>query len=193
MKLRNLLPYAAGLAGLLAIQPVFAGAVTVLGDGLAHSCYKAAEFPSAPADGIRVCTLALDHEALTQTDRASTLVNRGILQAQAGKITAAITDYDASLQLKPKLAEAYIDRGAARLAMKHYRAALTDFNKGLDLGPRSPHIAYYDRAIAREATGNIRGAYYDYKMAVKLMPKFELARQQLSRFKVVRRHGNGGI
>jgi tetratricopeptide (TPR) repeat protein len=193
MKLRSLFPCVTVLAGLLAAQPAFAGAVTVLGEGLAHNCYKAAEFPQLNQDGIEQCTTALDHQALSPHDRASTYVNRGILLASAGRIAAALADYNSGLRLEPKLAEAYIDRGAALLTQKHYRAAITDFNEGLELGPRSPHIAYYDRAIARERIGDIRGAYHDYKKAVELVPNFGLARQQLSRFKIVHHHSEDDL
>lgn len=174
-------------AALLAAAPASAATVTVIGGGPAEACFHAAEAPHTHLDKISVCTEALREEALSRDNRAATLVNRGILYVHTGKLNAGIADYDASLKLRPNLAEAYVDRGAALTLQKHYKSALSDFNKGIALGPREPEIAHYNRAYVREILGNILGAYQDYKAAIKLAPGFQLAIKQLKRFKVVRR------
>lgn len=193
MKLRNLIACSIGIASaaMLAALPASA-AVTVLGQGLSQACYKAAEFNGNPETGIATCTTALDQQALAPKDRAATYINRGILRARSGDLTAALVDYDAGLKLNPQLGEGYIDRGAAFIAMKRYKAALADIDKGLSLGTKKPHIAYYDRAIAHEALGDIKAAYQDYKQAVELAPDFQLAIRQLKRFKVVRKPATNG-
>lgn len=191
MTLRRLFAYSAA-AVIVGVLPASA-AVSVLGAGLAQSCYKAAEFNGDPDSGITTCTLALEQQALTPTDRAATYINRGILRARKADPKGALVDYDAGLRLNPDLAEGYVDRGATYIALRRYKDALADIDKGLSLGAKKPHIAYYDRAIADEALGDIRAAYHDYKKAVELAPDFELAKQQLRRFKVVRRPGSDGI
>lgn len=166
-------------------------AVTVLGNGLAHNCFSAAEYGGDPKDGIDTCTQALDEGALTVRDRAATLVNRGILYARVDEPQSAITDYDRGIALEPTLGEAYVDRGAALIILKQYDEALQDIDKGIALGANRLQIAYYDRGIVDEALGNVRGAYEDYKKATEIEPDFQLAVSQLSRFKVVRRHVDG--
>lgn len=186
MNLRGLIPTAAGLLGLLAIQPASAAISVIMDTGSAHNCFIAAEFPDRALDGIRICTKALNQQPLTAADRAATYVNRGNLRIHAGDVAGAIADYNKGMRLRPTLAEAHIDRGVALLIQKHDHAALADFNKGLALGPSSLHVAFFDRALAREALGDLRGAYRDYKAAVKLAPKYQPALKQLARFKVVR-------
>ncbi len=160
-------------------------AITVMGSGLAQGCYKAAEFGGDTRDGINTCTLALNQEPLSVHDRASTYVNRGILRAPSNP-RGALADYNEGIALAPHLAEAYVDRGAALLSLKRYRAALVAIDKGLALHVNRPQIAYYDRAVAHESLGDIRSAYFDYQHAVALSPNFTLAKQQLTRFKVIR-------
>lgn len=160
-------------------------AITVMGRGLAQSCYQAAEFGGDARDGISACTLALSQEPLSVHDRASTYVNRGILRAKSDP-EAALADYAEGIALDPSLAEAYVDRGAALLSLKRYQEALVAIDKGLALHVNRPQIAYYDRAVAHEGLGDIRGAYFDYRHAVELSPDFALAKQQLTRFKVIR-------
>lgn len=191
MKSRNLL--ACSVLGLALGALPASAAVSVLGAGLAQSCYKSAEFNGDPDSGIATCTMALEQQALTPVDRAATYINRGILRARKATPEAALTDYDTGLRMNPDLAEGYVDRGATYIALHRYKEALADIDRGLKLGAKKPHIAYYDRAIANEALGDIRGAYHDYKKAVELAPDFDLAKQQLRRFKVVRRPGTDGI
>jgi|SRR5579871_2316426 len=168
--------------------PVAHAAVTVLGNGVAHSCYESAEFGGNPTDGIVTCTFALEQTTLSVRDRAATLVNRGILRSRKDDMEGAIADYSNGLAIDAALAEGYVDRGAAMIALRRYDEAVTEIDKGISLGANKPWIAYYDRGIADEALGNIRAAYEDYKKATEIQPDFNLARDELSRFRVVR-HG----
>ena len=163
------------------------GAVTVLGNGLGASCYQAAEFGIDPKTSIRTCTLAIEQEPLSLSDRAATYVNRGILRSQVGDQDGALSDYNQGIGLDANHGEGYIDRGATYIVLQRYDDALNDLNKGIAMGAHKPHIAYYDRAIVDEAMGNVRAAYQDYKKAVELQPDFALASEQLTRFKVVRK------
>ena len=160
-------------------------AVTVLGNGIARSCYEIAEFGGNAHDGIAECTIALDEAALPVTDRAATFVNRGILKSRNDDPNGALDDYNRGLDLDPNLGEAYVDRGAVMILFQRYDDALKDINKGIGMGAKKPEIAYYDRAIVDEALGDVRGAYEDYKKAVEIAPDFALASDQLARFKVV--------
>jgi tetratricopeptide (TPR) repeat protein len=176
---------------ILLTAPQANAAVSVLGNTVASGCYQAAEFGINPKDGIETCSYAIQNEALSIRDRAATYINRGILRSRATDPTGALADYNAGLALDGTLAEGYVDRGATYIVLQKYDTALQDINKGIDLGAHKPQIAYYDRAIVNEALGNIRGAYEDYKKAVEIAPDFGLATEQLTRFKVIRRHSDG--
>ncbi len=165
--------------------PQAQAAVTVLGNGIAQSCYEAAEFGGNPHDGIAECTLALDEGAMPVNDRAATFINRGILKSRSDDPNGALDDYNRGLELGPTLGEGYVDRGAVMILFQRYDEAQKDISKGIDMGAKKPEIAYYDRAIVDEAQGNVRGAYEDYKHAVEIAPDFTLASDQLARFKVV--------
>jgi tetratricopeptide (TPR) repeat protein len=165
-------------------------AVTVLGNGLGASCYQAAEFGIDPKSSIQTCTLAIEQEPLSLTDRAATYVNRGILRSQVGDQNGALSDYNHGIHLDANHGEGYIDRGATYIVLQRYDDALNDLNKGIEMGAHKPHIAYYDRAIVDEAMGNVRAAYQDYKKAVELQPDFTLASEQLTRFKVIRKESS---
>ena len=191
MKFRDITIIAAtGLAALAFSAPA-QSAVSVFGNGLSQTCFEAAEYGNNAMEGVASCTVALDETAMTTHDRAATMVNRGILHARLGQSSAALNDYNQGLTLDDSLGEGYVDRGATEITMRSYDAALTDISKGIDLHAQKPEIAYYDRAIVNEALGNVRDAYADYKKAVDLRPDFQLANDQLMRFRVVRKHADG--
>ncbi len=80
-----------------------------------------------------------------------------------------------------------MNRGAAYVMLMRFEDAVNDLPRGLALGTTSPQVACYDRGVAHEQLGDIKGAYLDYKQAVEVAPDFQLAIQELKRFKVVRR------
>ncbi len=159
-------------------------AVTVIGPGPAQLCYQAADEGMSPLDYMVYCDQAL-HGALSDSDRAATLVNRGVLKLAINSTDAAAADFNAGLAINDKLGEAYVDRGATLITKRRYAEALTDINRGLALGTTDAHLAYYDRAVASEALGNLQGAYDDYRKALEIKPDFEKASIELKRFKVV--------
>ena len=165
--------------------PASAAVAVLGGGGLAKSCYRAAEFGEDVRSNLDTCNLALEHEALSTHDRASTLVNKGILQADLGQVVGALSDYNAALSIDQNLAEAYVDRGSVLIAMKRFDEALESLNTALRMKPAREEIAYYNRALAEEALGNIRAAYDDLKQATSIQPNFKEASEQLKRYKVV--------
>jgi len=167
-------------------------AVTVLGNGLAHTCFAAAEFGGGnPEDGIKACSEALEQMALPVRDRAATFVNRGIIYSRIDEPMMAIADYDKGIEMEPNLGEAYVDRGASLIVLSRYDEAVQDIDRGIAMGSNRLQIAYYDRGLAQEALGNVRAAYEDYKKATEIEPDFTLASSQLARFRIVRHHTDG--
>ncbi|HEY5048790.1 MAG TPA: tetratricopeptide repeat protein [Rhizomicrobium sp.] len=166
-------------------------AVTVLGNGLARSCFEHAEFGGNAKDGIDACTGAIEETAIPVRDLAATYINRGILKSRTDNTNGAVVDYDKGLSLDAALGEGYVDRGAVMIVLRRYEDALADIDKGIALGSNRLQIAYYDRAIVHEALGNIRDAYEDYRKAAEIQPDFALALQELARFRVVRKSSDG--
>ncbi len=188
MTLRALLVVGLGIAAVGAAATLSASAAEkVIGKNVpkAVACYEAAEFHADLKTGIDDCTEALLVEPLTLPNRAATNVNRGILEARNHDPDTAIDDYNTSLSINPKLADAYVNRGAAHVMLQQFNEAVSDLTRGLSLGTKSPEVAYYDRAVAYEELGDVKAAYLDYKSALRVAPGYELAIRELKRFKVV--------
>jgi tetratricopeptide (TPR) repeat protein len=56
-------------------------------------------------------------------------------------------DYTKSIELNPKYAEAYINRGNILNSEKRYDDAIRDFNKAIELRPDFPN-SYFNRGIS---------------------------------------------
>ncbi len=172
-------------AALLAATPAL-GAVSVIGNSAARSCYLAAESRGAPTqDVLRFCNDALHREALTGNELVATFVNRGILKARLGNLDEAISDYDAALSRDPDEPEAYLNKGFALLHLSESGdQARPLFDSALAKKTRRPELAYYGRGVAHEMSGQVRAAYMDYRQASRIDPKWRQPRLELTRFKV---------
>lgn len=167
--------------------PAFAAA-SIIGGGSARECYYAAEFNRPVKPSLAACTAALENEALSLEQQASTLVNRGIVHMYAKNLTAALADYEQALKLRPDLAEAYVNRGIALVHLGgRDEEAIKMLSEGIERSPNRPEVAYYTRAIAYELVGQTKQAYEDYKRAAELRPDWTEAIAQLQRFTVVRK------
>ena len=172
-------------AALLAATPA-AGAVSVIGNSAARSCYLAAESRGAPSlEVLRFCDDALAREALTESELVATFVNRGILKARLGELDEAISDYDAALSRDPDEPEAYLNKGFALLHRSDSgNEAKPMFDTALAKKTRRPELAYYGRGVAHELGGQVRAAYQDYRQASRLDPKWRQPKLELARFRV---------
>jgi tetratricopeptide (TPR) repeat protein len=54
-----------------------------------------------------------------------------------GRYEESIEDYDTVLEIDPKLANAYINRGSAYSHLGEYEKAIADYEKGLELDPKA--------------------------------------------------------
>jgi tetratricopeptide (TPR) repeat protein len=175
------------LVSALAAAPA-AAAITVLGNSSARLCYEAAEKEMPPQRmELENCERALADEALSRQDTVATHVNRGILLARRGDITAAVADFDRASTLDPNEPEAYLNK-ALVLTLKANQAgvALPLFTLALERKTKRPELAYFGRAAAYEELGNVRSAYADYTTAASMAPKWDAPRAELARFNVRR-------
>lgn len=173
----------------LGALPVSAeAAVTVFGGGMGHECFLAAEMARGGRGALEICNRALEDEPLSHSDRAATLVNRGIVQMQAKDLTAAIADFDTAIRDRPQTAEAYVNKGIALIHLGgRDRDAVELLTQGIAKNPSRPEIAYYVRGIANEQLGATREAFEDYSRAASLKPGWADPVEQLARFAVVRK------
>jgi tetratricopeptide (TPR) repeat protein len=163
-----------------------AGTIT-LGTSNATRCMQAAVGGDAGRTALDICDAALGEELLDPSNRAGTLVNRGVIHMNRRDMASAIADFEAALALNPQLPEGLMNRGSVRIAQGRYQEALADTETALKLGVAYPERAFYNRALVREELRDTRGAYKDYSEAARLKPGWELPRLELARFSVQRR------
>jgi tetratricopeptide (TPR) repeat protein len=152
------------------------------GGGMAKDCSDAVVRGRSDDGAMRLCTLALDDEALRGDDRASTLVNRGVIQLRREAYPEARADFDAAGRIAPKLGEVYVNRGAAYLGEDRFADGLREIDQGLALGVKQPGRAYYNRALANESLGDVKAAYRDFQRAAQLDPNWSAPKEELARF-----------
>jgi tetratricopeptide (TPR) repeat protein len=178
------------LSLILAILPAsrsLAGTI-IVGRTDARECYLATLAESSPAGdkrGLAACDRAANADSDDAYAHAAILVNRADIRLRMQDYAGTLADANASIALDPDLAAAYLNRGAGLIGLQRYQEALPALEKviALNLNDRL-ELAYFNRGIAREHLGDIQGAYHDYKQALELNPKFEPAKEQLTRFTV---------
>jgi len=90
---------------------------------------------------------------------------------KAGNLDQAITDYNRALEINPRDAEAYNNRGIAYDDKSQHDQAITDFNRALKINPRLAG-AYNNRGFAYDLKGQYDQAITDYTMALKIDPRY---------------------
>src|SRR5262249_4226178 len=148
------------LAAAVAAPNAMAEHTTVIGSGLATQCYDEAE--NGASTDTSSCDLALD-EPMVNHDPAATHVNRSVVRLRGNDIEGAMEDCDTSMRINSEVAEAFVNKGAALIALRRPAEAVEALSHGIALGAHKLHYAYYDRAMAREDMGDLKGAYEDYE------------------------------
>ena len=89
-----------------------------------------------------------------------------------GKYDLAIADFTKAIELNPRLALAYLNRGLAYASKGQFDLAITDFTKVIELNPRLA-IAYYKRGVAyADGKGQFDHAIADCTTAIELNPRY---------------------
>ena len=96
----------------------------------------------------------------------------GNLLSEGGWVREAISAYDMALRLKPDYAEAYYNRGTAKMLIGEYETAIADFDEAICLNPEFVE-AHYNRSQTKVSLSQIEGARYDLEIALKLAEKRE--------------------
>jgi len=119
---------------------------------------------------IRGCTKLIKSGRLDRKSRPGAYYNRGNAYNKKGLYDRAITDFDKTIELIPRFANAYNSRGIAYNKKGLYDRAITDFDKGIKLNPKHANT-YNNRGNAYVYKGQTDRAIADYDKAIKLNPK----------------------
>jgi len=97
-----------------------------------------------------------------------------------GEYDLAVSDYNKAIELNPKDATTYFNRGRAYSSKKSYDLAVVDLDKTIELNPKESS-AYLLRADLQEKKGSPEQAISDYQKVVELDAKNESAKTNLKR------------
>jgi tetratricopeptide (TPR) repeat protein/membrane associated rhomboid family serine protease len=93
---------------------------------------------------------------------------------ESGDLDQAIAEYTEAIELDPKIAEAYNDRGIAYLKKEQFDQAISDFNNAIELKPKLA-MAHNNRGIAYLKKEQFDQAISDFNNAIELKPKLAMA------------------
>ena len=105
------------------------------------------------------------------SSKAAIHLFKGKVQANKKAWNEAIAEYNKAIELNPKFAYAYNDRGLAHFDKGQYDQALSDFTKAIQLNPRFAG-AYINRGMAYDRKGQYDQAISDYDKVIEMTPKF---------------------
>jgi len=95
--------------------------------------------------------------------------NKGLQLMQAGRIQEAIDSFQRAIQLKPDLADAHSDLGAAYNKVNRTQEAVGEFEQAIQLNPKMAR-AHYNLGNAYDRLGRFREAIAAYEQAQRLTP-----------------------
>lgn len=123
---------------------------------------------SAP-EKIERCSLVIRHSRrVRQLERA--YLRRGNAYAEVGRFADALSDFNALIQINPKVAGYYDNRQYALKSMGRLREALDDANTTIRLAP-TYSFGYRSRGNVYDAMGRYDSAIADFGKALSLEPR----------------------
>ena len=87
--------------------------------------------------------------------------------AKQGEYEAAIKAYDRVIVIDPRFADAYYNRGLAKIRLKKFQEATEDFDRAIALNPDDIYC-YLNRGVARNHLRQFQEAIEDFDKAVEL-------------------------
>ena len=103
------------------------------------------------------------------------LFRSGLAQGSLKQYKQAIADYNTAIDLDPKYARAYNNRGVAYDALGQYEQAIADYNTAIELDHDPLARPYNNRGWAYRNLGQYERAIEDYNTAIDLDPEYATA------------------
>jgi len=132
--------------------------------------------------GILSVLLLTNFAIFSQTNHgveANSNFKRGKVLFDKGDFRGAVIKYDRAIELEPKWAEAYVQRGYARRMNHELDKALEDFDKATELDPRTTannrvvSQAYTNRGQILSMQLKLEAAIDDFTKAIKLFEEYQ--------------------
>ena len=122
-----------------------------------------------------ICSICFFYTAYSFADvKASDWVEKGVALVIEGKHNEAIEAFNKAIELNPKDAVAYNNRGAAYGQAGNYKQQIEDCNKAIELNSKDA-VAYNNRGVAYGELGNYEQEIEDCSKAIELNPKLAVA------------------
>lgn len=131
-------------------------------------------------DALADFTAAASSDALAPPDAARAQYDRGVALDALGRTPEAIDAFGQALAVQPGFAEAYTNRGNARLRLGNLSEAKSDYEAALAAGISTPAYVWYGLGQIAQAQGDFAGARDCYKKALGADPAYSLATQKLA-------------
>ncbi len=97
-----------------------------------------------------------------------------------GEFDLAVADYTKVIELNPKNADAYLNRGLALYNQKKFQLSIIDYDKAAELNAENSAV-YFNRGNSYEKLGDNQKAVGNYQAAIKLDATNEPAKIYLER------------
>jgi len=114
-----------------------------------------------------------------QPTNITAYLRRGAVVAEFD-LSLALADFDKAVELDPKCAEAYGNRGLVHYRMKNLELALQDYQTALDIDPGLVEI-HFNRGLIRAKQQDFKKAIVDFDNAISLEPDYHSAHNERTR------------
>jgi tetratricopeptide (TPR) repeat protein len=122
-----------------------------------------------------ICSICFIFATASFADvKTSSWVEKGVALVIEGKCNEAIEAFNKAIELNPKDAVAYNNRGAAYGQIGNYKQQIEDSSKALQLNPKDA-VAFNNRGVAYGELGNYEQEIEDCTKAIELNPKLAVA------------------
>jgi tetratricopeptide (TPR) repeat protein len=104
----------------------------------------------------------------------------------------AIANFDKAIELDPKSAVSYYERGLTKTDLRDYSGALSDFNIAFKLGYHDSEELLFTRGLTKFYLSDYTGAITDFTKAIELDPNNSLSYYLRGGCQIILKNYNAG-